>query len=566
MNSETKICQNCKNDFIIEPDDFLFYEKIKVPAPTFCPECRMVRRMTFRNQNKLFKVKDAFSGKEIFSLIPPESGIKVVTQEEWFSDSWNAMDYGVDVDFSKSFLSQIFELHKEVPQYNLNVSNMINSPYSGNATDLKNCYLLFATATCEDCMYGTGYYNCTSCLDNCDIYKSTFCYSSIWLQNCSRVNFSEECRECSDVWFSKNCVGCINCIGCVNLRNKSYCIENIQYTKEDYIEKLKDLKFNTYSGLFNFNNKAHKFWKKFPNKYIQGIKNIDSTGVYITNSKNVKESYLVENAENLKHCQFVSMPPNRDNYDISVWGQNSELCYEYSACGNGIYNSKFLVNCWPNIRDTEYCLHCRNSSNLFGCVGLQNKQYCILNKQYTKEEYENLVTKIKQYMIDMPYLDSKGRVYKYGEFFPIEFSWYGYNNTLAQEILPITKEESIINNYPWYEIELGKYEETISSKDLPDDINEVSEEICKEVIKCLTCDKKFKIIPDEFDFLKREKTPLPRSCSDCRYNERINRRLKPKLYKMRCMNIGCNNEFETGYNPKDEDIVYCESCYQKEVY
>ena len=36
--SETKTCQNCKNDFIIEPDDFSFYEKMKVPAPTFCPE------------------------------------------------------------------------------------------------------------------------------------------------------------------------------------------------------------------------------------------------------------------------------------------------------------------------------------------------------------------------------------------------------------------------------------------------------------------------------------------------------------------------------------------------
>jgi hypothetical protein len=32
---ETKICQNCKKNFIIEPDDFGFYEKIKVPPPTF---------------------------------------------------------------------------------------------------------------------------------------------------------------------------------------------------------------------------------------------------------------------------------------------------------------------------------------------------------------------------------------------------------------------------------------------------------------------------------------------------------------------------------------------------
>ena len=49
MKSETKQCQNCKKDFIIEPDDFGFYEKIKIPPPTFCPECRMQRRLAWRN-------------------------------------------------------------------------------------------------------------------------------------------------------------------------------------------------------------------------------------------------------------------------------------------------------------------------------------------------------------------------------------------------------------------------------------------------------------------------------------------------------------------------------------
>ena len=39
MKVETKICQNCKKDFIIEPEDFNFYEKIKVPLPTFCADC-----------------------------------------------------------------------------------------------------------------------------------------------------------------------------------------------------------------------------------------------------------------------------------------------------------------------------------------------------------------------------------------------------------------------------------------------------------------------------------------------------------------------------------------------
>ncbi|KKT07962.1 MAG: hypothetical protein UV85_C0003G0087 [Candidatus Nomurabacteria bacterium GW2011_GWB1_43_19] len=33
MKQEIKTCQNCKKDFMIEPEDFNFYEKIKVPPP-----------------------------------------------------------------------------------------------------------------------------------------------------------------------------------------------------------------------------------------------------------------------------------------------------------------------------------------------------------------------------------------------------------------------------------------------------------------------------------------------------------------------------------------------------
>ena len=55
MKQEIKQCNNCKQDFTIEPDDFGFYEKIKVPAPTFCPECRYIRRLLDRNEYNFYK-------------------------------------------------------------------------------------------------------------------------------------------------------------------------------------------------------------------------------------------------------------------------------------------------------------------------------------------------------------------------------------------------------------------------------------------------------------------------------------------------------------------------------
>lgn len=81
-----------------------------------------------------------------------------------------------------------------------------------------------------------------------------------------------------------------------------------------------------------------------------------------------------------------------------------------------------------------YCANCFHSSYCFGCVGLRNKSYCILNKQYTKEEYEVLVPQIiKKMQADD----------KWGEFFPITMSPFAYNETVAQEYFPLSKEEAL---------------------------------------------------------------------------------------------------------------------------
>jgi hypothetical protein len=44
----------------------------------------------------------------------------------------------------------------------------------------------------------------------------------------------------------------------------------------------------------------------------------------------------------------------------------------------------------------------------------------ITSQSDLNKEYEELIPKIKQHMIDMPYVDKKGNEYRFGEFFPIE--------------------------------------------------------------------------------------------------------------------------------------------------
>jgi hypothetical protein len=586
MESQTKQCQNCKQDFVIEPDDFTFYEKMKVPAPTFCPICRAERRLVFRNERKLYKVKDAFTGKDIFSLYPAQSGKKVTLEEEWFKDTWNASDYGRDYNFAVNFFDQLKDLEKEVPVFAQRVEYMVDSPYCANATALKNCYLVFNSSYSEDSMYGNAVDYSKNCIDNSHISKSEKCYECFWLQNCYQCCFTIMSAESRNLYFCRDCLGCSDCFGCANLRNASYCIFNKQYTQEDYAVELKKMELDTISGIKRAREAARNFWRTQPTKYHQGLKNVNSTGSYVTNCKNVNDSFLIREGENMRYCQYMQVPKSKDCYDTSAWGHNTELNYETCLCGGNSYNMKFSNDCWPNCKNLEYCISMFSSSDCFGCVGMKKQQYCILNKQYTKEDYFTIVEKIKRQMNEMPYIDKKGRVYKYGEFFPIEFAPFGYNNSTIFQYLPMTKEKAEENGYPWIEVERGKYNITEKASELPNSINDANESILEEVIECGNCKNPYRILKDEFNFYKQEKIPLPTWCDECRFRRRTEDRLKFELYNRACMCAGekdetgkyknnvkhfhedgpCNEKFKTGYSPEKGEIVYCERCYQQEVY
>jgi Zn ribbon nucleic-acid-binding protein len=592
--SETKNCQNCKKDFIIEPDDFSFYEKMKVPPPTFCPECRMQRRWAFRNERGLYKRKCDFSGKEIFSMYAPDSPVKVFERDIWLSDAWDPMDYGREINWSKPFLTQVYGLMLDVPFKSNNVIRGVNSDYSNNATDPKNSYLVFNTTGAEDSMYSNGLNFARDCVDVSHVSKVESCYQSFWLESCYRTHYSSQCVDSSDLWFCRDCQGCMNCFGCVNLRNKNYFFFNQKYTKDEYNEKIKIYNLNIRQDIEKALSDTHSFWKKFPNKNHQGVKNVNCTGSYVTNSKNVKDSFLIRESENIKYCQYIQETPgSKDCYDYSNWGDGADLVYEAISCGSGVNNIKFAFITQESTHNTEYTMACKNSADCFGCVGLKKKQYCILNKQYTKEEYVTLVEKIKKHMNDMPYIDKIGRIYKYGEFFPSEFSPWAYNETIAQEYFPLTKEEALTKGFRWRDPDVKNYEPTILASGLPSDIKNTNDSITKEIIECAhrqecnhNCTKAFRIIPDELQFYRKIGVPVPVLCPACRTMERLKMRLGIKLYEEECMcagkkskdeiyeNLGthihgdekCSNKFKTGFDPKKGDIIYCDSCYKQEVY
>ena len=566
----SKTCQNCNSKFTIEPKDFEFYKKIDVPEPTFCPECRLIRRMAFRNERALYKRKCNFSDKDIISIYHPDNPCKVYNNDVWWSDKWDAIEYGRDYDFNIPFFEQFNELLGEVPRPK--IASQIgseNCDYTFDAWYSKNCYLCTVAINSRDLYYSGKILNSNFVFDSLWVDKGEFCYKCIDCYGIYNSVFCQNSDNIIDSFFLIDCKNCSNCFGCVNLRHKKYYIFNKAYSKDEYFKKIKELYLGIHENLIKIKHKFFDHKNKFPKKFAVLYNSQNVIGNHIRNTKGCEFCFDIQ--DNLENCKYIlqaglGLKDSYDDYDV---GTNSGFLYECSGGGENCKKIFFSNQVWRECHNIEYADFCFSSHNLFGCVGLRHKQYCILNKQYTKKEYNELVPQIKKHMNDMPYTDKKGRIYKYGEFFPPELSPFGYNETIANEYFPLTKEEAIKQGYNWYDKPKNEYKPTIKAKNLPDNIKDVDNSILKEVIECDSSNcagsNVFRIIPQELKFYKKMNLPLPHLCPDCRHRERIKQRNPLKLWKRQCMKKGCKNTFQTTYSPDRKEIIYCEKCYNKEV-
>lgn len=540
------------------------------------------------NIYSLYKRNCDLCGKNIISSYQKDCPIKVYCPSCWWSDSWDGTEYGQEYDPERNFFDQLLELRNRSSIMSLEnqSTTLVNTEYASYSSNNKNSYLTYFADFVENCCYCSVMNTVKDSMDCYRIRESESCCGSIGVFKCYRTFFSEECDNCLDVYFSKNCSGCSNCFGCMDLRKKSYCIYNKQYSKEDYEAFIKKINTGSFEAIAKYRKESADFWNKLPYKFYYGnALNINVSGNYVYESKNTKDAYMATSAENSRFVQMLSVPSTKDSYDYTGWGDAAEMIYECQSVGMGASNMKFSIHCYPNVMDCEYSYYAINCKNVFGCVNLKKKEYCILNKQYSKEEYEKLKERIIADIKEKPYVDSLGRKWGYGEFFPLIITPFGYNETMAMDYFPMTKNEVLKNGFAWSDVEQKQYEATIKASDLPDDIKDVGEDILNQVIECENCRRSFRMIKLELDLLKRLNFPLPRQCPECRRKERFSKVNLPKLWKRICQCSGqksengvysntvnhfhgevkCPNEFETSYAPERKEIVYCEQCYNAEV-
>ncbi len=543
-----KTCSQCQSSFEVREEDRAFYQRMDVQEPTLCSNCRQRRRAMFRNELNFYRRRCDFSGADLISMYRPEIPVTVYSPKVWWSDQWNPMDYGVDFDFSKSFFEQFQALRKRVPRLSLYGKNNENSDYTNHTDHAKNCYMCADVGFSEDCFYSKWIIDCRDLVDSYQLEKSERCYGSFYSVGAYDSKFIYLADNSQNADFLYNCKSVKNALMCWNLRQKEYYIENKSYSKEAYLKALESYDTGSYKKLESYKDRYASLVRQAIRKPAEIINSENCTGDYVYHSKNVYDSFGVIESQDSRYC--YDSGHLKDCYDTYESAFDCELQYESYACNRG----KFLMGCMVcyDVSDLFYSEMCHNSSDLFGCIGLRYKKYCILNKQYSKEAYEALLPKI------IAHLKQTG---EWGEFFPNEMTFFAYNESAAPEFFPMTQEAVLGMGWQWYEDEK---EYQLQTYQIPDHINEVSDSIVNEVLACEKCDKNYRIITKELQFYQSNNLPIPRSCPLCRYHERLQWRNPYQLFNRHCAK--CSAEIQTSYAPDRPETVYCESCYLKEVY
>jgi len=567
-----KDCKISQKPFSLSDVEIAFYEKVSpvingkkylIPVPNISPEERLRRRWSFRNEHALYNGTCAKTGKALVMMYPPTLPLTVYDQQLWWDKSWDGTEYGRDFDFSRSFFDQFKELLFAVPHPNLlnDALSNVNSDYVNCTISLKNCYMISDAGSNEDCYYSNIINGCKNCVDCSAVMNCELSYQLVGSMGCYNSKFLLDCDNCRDSAFLYACKSCSDCFGCYNLRHKQYCWNNEQLTKEEFEVRRAKLDLGDFSVYEQCKGDFLEAIKRAPREYAFLSQCENCTGNVLANCHDNQHAFDCDANQNSSFS--ISTRNVRDCYDIEHT-YNAELSLEVMAATN-IYQNFFC--CYTiNSQYIYYSYLISASKNCFGCAGLKNQEYCILNKKYSKEEYEVMVPKIIEHM---------RKDQQWGEFFPMAISLHGYNDSLAADYFPLSKVQAMEMAATWDDYEAPKpvAAKVLTGNNLPQKIADVTDDILNQVITCAVSGKLFRITKQELQFYRQHIVPLPRVCQQVRYQERLQLRLPRKLWQRQCdctesthKHIGrCEQQFQTPYEATRPELVYCQQCYQQVV-
>lgn len=138
------------------------------------------------------------------------------------------------------------------------------------------------------------------------------------------------------------------------------------------------------------------FSKTLAEQYDALLHKVPMVAIFNGKSEN---SQFCNHVGEMKDCYlaFASWASQKALYSDNVWGDDTCVdmletascvgCYEMSQSTN-CFNTKYSL-CAERCNDSWFLFDCKDCTDCIGCTNLRNKQQCIFNVQYSREEYEN---------------------------------------------------------------------------------------------------------------------------------------------------------------------------------
>lgn len=273
-----------------------------------------------RNDRKIYKTTCKITKKPLVTCYHPDVETNIVDHMERYKSVDNTK-YGRDYDFSKPFNQQLSDLISQTIKKNiLTVGFIQNSEYTHNSGDMKNCYMVFDTGMCEDCLYGVRITGTKNVLDGYEVHKSENVYDGITIHKCRNLFYSQNCESCSYGAFLYNCVGCNNCICCTNQVNKNYHILNKPVSKEEYQNVRKELFDGTRASYQKFESLYEQILKDSFRKNMNMTNCQYSVGQNLSHCKDVVLCEEMTDVQNMRYCDRVNgYSSASDVMDVSSW-------------------------------------------------------------------------------------------------------------------------------------------------------------------------------------------------------------------------------------------------------
>lgn len=519
-------------------------EHFELPPPGLSPRERLRRRLSHRNERRLYRRNCSHSGSPMISIYSPDKPFSVYKADVWWSDAWDATSYGRDFNFSRPFFDQFFELKCAVPRLGLMNVRAENSDYCNITNSNRDCYLVFGGDYNESCFYSVFPVYCRSCLDVYALYQSELCFECVDCSNCYNLRYSQDCELCRDSAFMFDCRNCADCFGCVGLRNASNCFFNEQLTAPEYGAKLAAINFGSRQEMSKYSKSFSEFRRRLPHRAVYITNSENCSGNRILGAKNCLDCFDIQGpAEDFKDV-FLGGYDARDIFSSDHVGFKSELFYEVMS---GIEGYSCALSCFAwSSQEVMYSDFVVSSKNLFGCAGMKRAENCIFNKPYSQHEYDVRRKRIISHMKETG---------EWGEFFPTAHSFFGYNETVAQDIFPLTKEQAFSHSYNWTEEEIYSGEPNTP----PDNINRAGDEILAKQYNCAESGKAYRIIKEELKFYRNSNLPLPALAPEARNKIRIDSRGGCRLYPDECS--ACKKSIQSRFSKAEGLKLLCDDCY-----